>query len=466
MSERPLTVHKVGGGALRAPDDFERVAEVLRQSPGANVIVVSALHGVTDELLRAARRAADGGRPAALEALRILQDRHTTWARRLLQPPGLTQFLRFYERLHRSAQSILSSMARLRETPPAAMDRLLSLGELTSSYMVNLFLRQQGFASAWADARRLIQTDNRHGHAQPLFPETRLRTREVLTALLREDTIPVVPGFIGRSTAGRTTTLGRGGSDLTATLIAVVLKATRVVLWTDVAAIMSADPRLVPTAFTIPVVPYEEAVLLAKLGVKRFHPEMLEFVYRRGIPVVIRSLRDLQAPGTTIHMDARLPDGPHVIAHLPHVTLVRLEFALSLRRPLLRLLRALYREFRPLAVMAQQWPPTISLLVSGTQVPESLREKTGRLGATRVHVTTAGLVMIVGQNLRAFLSRDDIVPGPARVLHEWATDVTIPVLVPTERLTDLVRAVHDRCFAGSMRDAGYGPPNGDSGTGP
>ncbi|GBC85003.1 Lysine-sensitive aspartokinase 3 [bacterium HR11] len=453
MSERPLTVHKVGGGALRAPEDFGQVAEVLRQSPGANVIVVSALHGVTDELLRAARRAADGGRPAALEALRFLQDRHADWARRLLQPPALTQFLRFYDRLHRNAQSILSSMARLRETPPAAMDRLLSLGELSSSYMLTLFLRQQGFASAWADARRLIQTNNQHGHAQPLFPETRLRTREVLTALLREDIVPVVPGFIGRSVAGRTTTLGRGGSDLTATLIAVVLKATRVILWTDVAAIMSADPRLVPTAFTIPAVPYEEAVLLAKLGVKRFHPEMLEFVYRRGIPVVIRSLRDLQAPGTTIHMDARLPDGPHVIAHLPHVTLVRLEFALPLRRPLIRVLRALYREFRPLAVMAQQWPPTITLLIAGTQVPESLREKPSRFGATRVHVTTAGLIMIVGQNLRSYLSTDDVVPPPARVLHEWATDVAIPVLVPTERLADLVRTIHDRCFAGSMQDA-------------
>jgi len=464
MNERPLTVHKVGGGALRAPEDFERVAEVLRQSPGSNVIVVSALHGVTDELLRAARRAADGGRPAALEALRLLQERHAAWARRLLQPPGLTQFLRFYERLHRSAQSILSSMARLRETPPAAMDRLLSLGELSSSYMLTLFLRQQGFASAWADARRLIQTNNQHGHAQPLFPETRLRTREVLTALLREGIVPVVPGFIGRSAAGRTTTLGRGGSDLTATLIAVVLRATRVILWTDVAAIMSADPRLVPTAFTIPAIPYEEAVLLAKLGVKRFHPEMLEFVYRRGIPVVIRSLKDLQAPGTTIHMDARLPDGPHVIAHLPHVNHVRLEFALPLRRPLLRLLRVLYREFRPLAVTAQPWPPTISLLVSGSQATESLREKISRLGAARVHVATASLIMIVGQNLRSYLSADDIVPWPARVLHEWATDVTVPVLVPTERLTDFVRTIHDRCFAESMRDAGCDIQSGNSGT--
>jgi|FaiFalFF_MnMetaG_3_1042247.scaffolds.fasta_scaffold00570_11 aspartate kinase len=454
MSERLLTVHKIGGGALRAPEDFERVAEVLRQSPGANVIVVSALHGVTDELLRAARRATDGGRPAALEALRMLQDRHTTWAQRLLQPPGLTQFLRFYDRLHRSAQSILSSMARLRETPPAAMDRLLSLGELSSSYMLTLFLRQQGFVAAWADARRLIQTDDQHGRAQPLFPETRLRTREVLTALLQEGTVPVVPGFIGRSTSGRTTTLGRGGSDLTATLIAVILKASRVILWTDVAAIMSADPRLVPTAFTIPAVPYEEAVLLAKLGVKRFHPEMLEFVYRRGIPVIIRSLKDLQAPGTTIHMDARLPDGPHVIAHLPHVTLVRLEFNLPLRRPLLRVLRALYRAFRPLAVMAQQWPPTITLLVSGTHAPESLGQKPSRLGAARVHVANASLLMIVGQNLRSSLPIDDLVPRPARVLHEWATDVAIPVLVPTERLTDLARAIHDRCFGGQMQASG------------
>jgi hypothetical protein len=104
--------------------------------------------------------------------------------------------------------------------------------------------------------------------------------------------------------------------------------------------------------------------------------------------------------------------------------------------------------------MAQQWPPTITLLVSGTHAPESLGQKPGRLGAARIHVANASLLMIVGQNLRSSLPIDDLVPRPARVLHEWATDVAIPVLVPTERLTDLARAIHDRCFGGQMQASG------------
>ena len=299
--KKPLIVMKFGGTSVGDGERMRRAAEIVRERAEAEtVVVVSAMGGVTDMLIRAAQEASLGDREHWKSVRQELAKRHREVADQLL-PAGeqATVLPRLAEQVE-TFEHLCSGFSLVREVTPRAMDTLASLGELMSAALMAGILRAQGSPAEAVDATELIVTDDNFGNATPLFAETNAKTRQRHAALRHRGVIPVVTGFRGATQDGTCTTLGRGGSDYSATIIGAALDADEVWIWTDVDGVMTADPRLVPTAHIIPEISYREAIELSFFGAKVLHPKTIQPVMKQKIPVWIKNTFNPSCPGTKI----------------------------------------------------------------------------------------------------------------------------------------------------------------------
>jgi aspartate kinase len=318
-----MIVAKFGGTSVADAAAIRRVAEIaaLRQ-PERPVIVASALAGVTDALIALARAAEVGDGEEVRSLLEGLSRRHESVG---LELPGVEDALRaIHEDLDVLSAEVEGAMGS--RPQPADLDQIVGRGELWSSHLVAAAMEGSGLTPAWVDIRPLMLTDDRFGRATPDQEGLALRARECLVPLLDAGAIPVTQGFIGATHDGRPTTLGRGGSDFTAALLGAALGAERVEIWTDVDGLMTADPRIVPSARTLRVASYEEAAELATFGAKVLHPATAMPLVRAGIPIVVLNSNHPDRVGTTITPSAeleRLGDSPvRSISWKKDVTLV------------------------------------------------------------------------------------------------------------------------------------------------
>jgi aspartate kinase len=268
------------------------------------VVVVSALAGVTDALAEAASKAVRG--EAAHRALvPDLLRRHGALLEAIGGGPGSAEAARALHRRVARLAELLEETARRGACPPDAQAEVLGVGERLAAPLFVAALRGAGMAAEEADAAGFVRTDARFLEALVDFPASR-RLVASWWARLPRTVVPVVTGFLGATTDGRTTLLGRGGSDYTAAILGHSLEAERVEIWTDVDGVLSADPRLVEDARLLPRLAYAEAAALAAAGAKVLHPRMVAPLQERGIPVLIRNTLRPDAPGTWV--DSTPPD--------------------------------------------------------------------------------------------------------------------------------------------------------------
>jgi bifunctional aspartokinase / homoserine dehydrogenase 1 len=299
---KPLIVMKFGGTSVGDAERMERVAEIVREhaAQAEIVVVVSAMGGVTDMLIRAATEASRGDREHWKGVRQELARRHREVADRLLSAGEQAAVLPRLAEHVSQFENLCSGFSLVREVTPRAMDTLSSLGEVMAATLVAAILRSKGLPAEAVDAMQCIVTDEHFGNATPLFAETDLRTSERLAPLRRRGTIPVVTGFRGATREGLCTTLGRGGSDYSGTIIGAALDAEEIWIWTDVDGVMTADPRLVPAARIIPEISYREAVELSFFGAKVLHPKTIQPVMKKKIPVWIKNSFNPACSGTKI----------------------------------------------------------------------------------------------------------------------------------------------------------------------
>ena len=301
-SDRPLIVMKFGGTSVGSAERMQHVAQVIEeQSQHAEVVaVVSAMGGVTDMLIRAATEASRGDREAWKGVRRELAHRHREAADKALTASEQATVLPRLAEQMGNFENLCSGFSLVREITPRAMDALSSLGEVMSATLLAAILRSRRCAAEAVDATELIVTDEKFGNAMPFFEETGAKARERLEPLRQRAEIPVVTGFRGATREGLCTTLGRGGSDYSATIVGAALDANEIWIWTDVDGVMTADPRLVPSARIIPEISYQEAIELSFFGAKVLHPKTIQPVIKRGIPVWIKNTFNPSCPGTKI----------------------------------------------------------------------------------------------------------------------------------------------------------------------
>jgi bifunctional aspartokinase / homoserine dehydrogenase 1 len=301
-SRRPLEIHKFGGASLANGAAIAHAVSVIRaQRPIPVVVVVSAMAGVTDRLLDLAGAAVRGDVDSAGATLEALATQHRAAVAALLRPGARAdELLQAIERAFAEVEPLAAGLRVLRELTPRTTDYLVARGEYLSARIVAAALDTAGCPAAYVDAVEVIHTDGTFGNASPDLGRTEHSARHVLRPLLSKGVVPVVPGFVGAAPDGQAVTLGRGGSDLTATLLARALGAREVSLWKDVPGVLTADPRVVPDARVIPQLHVREAAELAYYGAKVLHPRALVPVLRRNVAVRIRPFAEPASLGTEI----------------------------------------------------------------------------------------------------------------------------------------------------------------------
>ena len=309
---KPLCVMKFGGTSVGDASCVARAAQIAaRQATHSSVIVVvSAMSGVTNRLIAAATRAGTGDRQEAAAALEDLKQQHDAALAVLIsRQEERDKIGLLMQEILDEGRRLCEGTALLCQLTPRTLDSISSLGERLSAPLVAGALAQIGVRSEAVDATELIVTDGYHGSAEPLMDATRRRSEARRRPLLDDGVIPVVTGFIGATSEGVLTTLGRGGSDYSATILGAALGADQIIIWTDVDGVLTADPRLVPGARTIPDISYREAAELAYFGAKVLHPKTLRAVMEAGIPVWIRNSFAPELPGTKITPRGRTNGG-------------------------------------------------------------------------------------------------------------------------------------------------------------
>ncbi|MCB0345248.1 MAG: bifunctional aspartate kinase/homoserine dehydrogenase I [Bdellovibrionales bacterium] len=293
-----MKVFKFGGTSLGSTQRIENAIDLIKaeaESSGKTVVVVSAVGKTTDILLDIAERAARGDE-SYQDTLRELEIVHLDAARELIEPSRQTPILADAKRWLNNLEDLLSGVFLVKELSARSRDFILSFGERLSAFIVSHALNNRGIAAEYVDAREIIKTDDKFGSARVNFQSS---CDNILKRLDR-DVVYVVTGFIGSTESGETTTLGRGGSDYTASLLGSALSCEEIVIWTDVDGMMTADPRKVPKAFPLPQVSYEEAMELSHFGARVIHPPTMQPALDAGIPLRIKNSFNPAFEGTVI----------------------------------------------------------------------------------------------------------------------------------------------------------------------
>ncbi len=306
-----MVVMKFGGTSVADQAAIARLIAIVRaqrqadaQQEGGDargpIVVVSALSGVTDRLLGIAAEAGAGDTEGARNNLRDLRQRHITVSNVIADGVQREQVVAFLDREFDELERVVHALGVLREVSPRWLDALAATGEILSSQMVAAALTAEGLRAAWIDARRTVVTNNEHTAAAPLLPETTAALMQYVDPPLASGRLPVMGGFVGATTAGVTTTLGRGGSDYSAAIVGACLGAGEIQIWTDVDGMLTADPRIVAEPHVVPHLSFAEASELAYFGAKVLHPSTILPAVTRSIPVRILNSHRPHARGTLI----------------------------------------------------------------------------------------------------------------------------------------------------------------------
>ena len=297
-------VMKFGGtsvGSLKAHGQAAAIVLDQKKDWDRMTVVVSAMSGVTDLLINGALTASQGDDQTFQGVVEQLRVKHSLVLNDLLDASGEQASIRasvnqYLDNFAAFCQSIYV----LGECTPRALDTISSFGERINARIMAAYLRQLGISSQAVDSTELIITDNKFQNAVPIMDLTCKHIGNVLVPLLEKDQVPVVTGFMAATESGVTTTLGRGGSDFSASILGVCLKADEVWIWTDVDGVMTSDPRIVPEAKSLPLLSYNEVSELAYFGAKVVHPRTIQPVVEQGIPLRVKNTTNADHPGTLI----------------------------------------------------------------------------------------------------------------------------------------------------------------------
>jgi aspartokinase/homoserine dehydrogenase 1 len=321
-----MKVLKFGGSSVARPERILGIVDILKDYYAAGdhfTVVFSAFGGVTDSLIEMSRLAAAGDDYYG-EAFQNFADRHQSAIEELLPEGALRKETAAQMRKsHDVLKNLLYGIFLVREASTRTMDYVLSFGERSSSYIISKALQQAGIPAEYLDARKILRTDKTFGSAKVNFE----KSYDQIRSYYAENTkVQVVTGFIASAKGGLTTTLGRGGSDYTASLIAAGLKADAIEIWTDVSGVLTADPRRVKKAFTIPKLTYAEAMEMSHFGAKVIYPPTLMPALRGRIPLYIKNTFDPSFPGTKVSEESSADDEAAVrgISSINNVALLTL----------------------------------------------------------------------------------------------------------------------------------------------
>jgi aspartate kinase len=446
-----MIVCKFGGTSVQDAAAISRLIDIIRARQDEQpLVVVSALARITDGLLALAKVAELGG-SGARDRLAALVARHEATARELPGAEAAMPAIRAEaEALALELDALAGRRAGVRE-----LDAIASRGELWSSHLIAGALTGAGIPAGWVDVRKIMITDDRFGRASPYAQFLNARAREIIPPVLAGGVVPVTQGFIGATANGVPTTLGRGGSDFTAALLGAALKASRVEIWTDVDGLMTADPRVVPSARTLRVASYEEAAELATFGARVLHPATAVPLVREGIPIVVLNSHRPEKPGTTIESRAeleRLGDSPiRSISWKKGITVINIRAPRMLGAyGFLRQLFDVFERHEVVVDVLASSEVSVSITVEDPTHLDPVVRELDDLGEVWVEPGRA-IVAVVGIGLKQSPGLAGRVFGAlettcVEVISQGASAINMTFVVQEENGPEVVRALHREFF--------------------
>jgi len=470
-----LLIMKFGGTSMGSAERMRVAAEIIVEQKKIRrvAVVVSAMSKTTDLLLDTMRHAELGDSATVQANLRNLLDRHLATCDQLLNIPDSEGHLVAASDAIRSLitefERIARGIAILGERPPRSMDEAVAIGEQLSAILLAYYLQSIGVDAQPVNAAELIVTDAVFGNASPQMDATRVKCADRLGPLIADDIVPVVTGYNAATADGRPTTLGRGGSDFSASILAAVLDAAELWIWTDVDGIMSADPRLVDNVTVLSEVTYAEAAELAYNGAKVLHPRTLAPLVEKKIPVWSKNSFARQKPGTKIVSHFDEPKGVRAVTSMSDVALIAMEpsAALSGTRMMARSLDALaLANVEILVFSSSSYRQSFCLLIRKHDIPVALEALESNLSIELAHHylnpievdEEVGLLAVVGEGMRGIpglagriftaISRENI---NIIAIAQGSSELTIAVVVRRDGLERAVRSVHKECGLGVVQ---------------
>ncbi len=472
-----MIVMKFGGTSVGSGARIVEVAKIIAAEQARQpIVVVSALKQVTNGLVELATHALNRDEPALLTAgLEQLRHTHREAAEALqLETVDEQALLSELDATIKKLEAVLDSIAALEELTPRGHDLIVSFGERLSTHLVAAALEQQGIAALAVEASDLIVTDDNFGNAGPLFTASCQRMEPKLQKLLDSKVTPVITGFMGANEAGVVTTLGRGGSDYSATIIGHCMKVDEVSIWTDVDGVMTADPRIVDGAHTISELSYDEAAELSYFGAKVLHPRTMVAASLSDIPIFIKNSFHPEVTGTKISSKTHVhPDAAKAMSVLKNLSLITIQgkgmqgvFGLAAR--VFTTLAEL--RINVLFISQASSENNISLVVSGqdgAKAAEALRavfepELNNRNMETVQEQPNLAMIAVVGEGMRhhtCVAGRIFSALGAADIdviaIAQGSSERNISLVVSAEQAAKALQSVHDEFYLadGSNRKA-------------
>jgi aspartokinase/homoserine dehydrogenase 1 len=462
-----LLVMKFGGTSVGSAERIGAACDLIAAEASRRPVlaVVSAMSKITDLLLDTTRHAEGGDQAGIDRNLLQLESRHFEAAAGLVPTSEQARVRGRIDEIVAEFRRIVNGIQMLGHRPPRTVDEAVAVGERLSALLVTEHLKSRGVLAVEVNAAEVIVTDAVFNNASPLMEATGKKAEERVMPLLRKGEIPIVTGFNGATADGRSTTLGRGGSDFSASILAAALNAGELWIWTDVDGIMTADPRLVPDAKILAEITYSEAAELAYAGAKVLHPRTLAPLIERKIPVWSKNSFAPEKPGTRIVsvLGAGNP-GARAVTSMTNVALISLEPASSgvggvhiMARSLDALDRA---NVEVLAVSSSSYRQSFCLLVRDTELDTATQAIEAALALELAHGYVramevdreVGLLAVVGEGMRGFsgvagriftaISRENV---NIIAIAQGSSELTISIVVRRDGLEKAVRAVHAEC---------------------
>ncbi|MGA2267054.1 MAG: lysine-sensitive aspartokinase 3 [Bryobacteraceae bacterium] len=448
-----MIVMKFGGTSVESAAAIERVAGIVQaRRERRPVVVVSAMGKTTNKLLAIAASAIEGHREEYLRQIHDLRDYHSREARLVIPPGQRAELDRTLDEHFQELTELVKGLAVLGELTPRSIDAISSYGERLSSFIVTLAFQHFGMPAAHLDSRRVIVTDKRHTQAAPDFAETYARLAATVPAMAR-GAVVVMGGFIGATRDGVTTTLGRGGSDFTASIVGAGIGAEEIQIWTDVDGLLTADPTILPGGHRVKTISFAEAAELAYFGAKVLHPATVLPAIEKSIPVLILNSRRPEVPGTRIVSQA-VPCANVVksIACKRQITLVNIQSTrMLMAHGFLRRIFEVFDRFETPVDMVATSEVSVSLTIDNPARLDAIVAELEQFAEVEIERDQV-IVCLVGDNIRhtpgvarrVFNALDGI---NIRMISQGASLLNISFVVAESDLFRAVPALHEEFFS-------------------